>query len=147
MPFTKETARQHGAKGGRPKGTKDPHTREREAQKALHAQQVYAAQERITAAQIASACGLNYLVARERKTGKFVRLSEEMAQAIISGADADHEMLEVWKEAPSAANAKDLFDRALDKPVEPHTMDLNVTLNIEARKSRLKTAIDRADEK
>ena len=51
MPFKKGHAPLPG--GGRPKGTKDPHTREREAQKALHAQQVYAAQERITAAQIA----------------------------------------------------------------------------------------------
>lgn len=130
---------------GRPKGTPDPHTREREAQKALHAQQVYAAQERITAAQISGACGLNYLVARERKTGKFVKLSEEMATAIISGTDTEHEMLEVWKEAPNAAQAKDLFDRALDKPIEPHSLDVNLTLTVEARKSRLKFAIDRAD--
>lgn len=69
-------------------------------------------------AQIANAQGVKYLVARERKGGKFVRLDEARVKAILEGADSEHEVIEVWEKDPSTPAFTDLMNRTLDKPIE-----------------------------
>ena len=68
--------------------------------------------EPMTAAQIASAEGLKYLVTRDKKSGKFIRVAPAMT------GNLQEETIEVWEEDPSTAAYIDLKNRALDKPNE-----------------------------
>ena len=79
-----------------------------------------AVRQRITArlaplvdAQMDNAQGLKYLVTRDRKTGKFIRVGPALA------AHSDQETIEVWEKDPSVQAFSDLLNRALDKPAEP----------------------------
>lgn len=81
-------------------------------------QLVLANLDAMTEAQIAHAKGVKYLVARQKKGGKFVTLSPALAEAIIKGEDDQHEMLEVWEKDPSVQAFTDLMNRTIDKPVE-----------------------------
>src|SRR5215467_2034473 len=68
-------------------------------------------------AQILNAKGLKYLVTRDKKTGKFVRVTEAMAR--LKQDDAEQlETIEVWEKDPSVQAFTDLLNRALDKPKE-----------------------------
>ncbi len=68
-------------------------------------------------AQVANATGLKYLVTRDKKTGKFIRVTEAMAKQ--KSAEAEHEeTIEVWEKDPSVQAFTDLMNRALDKPKE-----------------------------
>lgn len=69
----------------------------------------------LVAAQIANANGLKYLVTRDKKTGKFIRVTEAMAKL---KAGEDEETIEVWEKDPSVQAFTDLMNRALDKPKE-----------------------------
>jgi hypothetical protein len=74
-------------------------------------------------AQIANAMGVKYLVTRDKKTGKFVRVIEAMAQVKLG----DHEeIIEVWEKDPNVQAFADLLNRALGKPKE-QPQDINVT--------------------
>jgi hypothetical protein len=66
-------------------------------------------------AQLANATGLKYLVTRDKKSGKFVRVTEAMAR-IKQEDSEDLETIEVWEKDPNIAAFTDLMDRALDKP-------------------------------
>jgi len=66
-------------------------------------------------AQIANAQGLKYLVTRDRKSGKFIRVTEAMARAKQGD---DEEIIEVWEKDPSVQAFTDLLNRYLDKPKE-----------------------------
>lgn len=71
------------------------------------------------AAQIAHAKGLKYLVARNKKTGKFERVSATRMEALLeSDNDAELEAVEVWDKDPSVQAFTDLMNRAIDKPAE-----------------------------
>jgi len=102
---------------GRPKGTINPSTITKEQAREALRQIVLAHMGEMAAAQIAQAKGLKYLVTREKKTGKFVRVTEAMAKA-KSGDDANEETIEVWEKDPSVQAFTDLMNRALDKPKE-----------------------------
>jgi len=71
--------------------------------------------DEMAAAQVANAKGLKYLVTREKKSGKFIRVTEAMARA-AQGSDA--ESIEVWEKDPCVQSFTDLMNRALDKPKE-----------------------------
>ncbi len=64
---------------------------------------------------MAHAEGLKYLVTRDKKTGKFIRVTEAMAKARLG---ANEETIEVWEKDPSVQAFTDLMNRALDKPAE-----------------------------
>lgn len=84
--------------------------------------------------QIAAALGIKYAVARHKKTGKFIQVTEELMKSIVSGKDDEHEALEVWEKDPSTLAFKDLMDRSLDRPKEqPQEVQVSGTLNIEQR--------------
>lgn len=76
----------------------------------------------MTAAQIAQAKGLRYLVVRDKSSGKFLRVSESMAKL-----QPGEERIEVWEKDPSTQAFTDLMNRALDKPKEQE-QDLNVNV-------------------
>ncbi len=63
--------------------------------------------------QIANAKGLKYLVVRDKKTGKFNRVSEALARV-----GEGEETIEVWEKDPSIQAFTDLMNRALDKPAD-----------------------------
>ncbi len=103
---------------GPAKGTKYKPTLEKEAARELARKIVTDRLEHLFAAQIANAGGLKYLVARHKKTGKFVRLTQELTERILSGEDTAHEAIEVWDKEPSVPAFTDLMNRALDKPAD-----------------------------
>lgn len=76
-------------------------------------------------AQVANATGVKYLVARQKKGGKFVHLTEALAKAIIAGEDTDHEMLDVWEKLPNVQAFTDLMNRTLGKPAEHVEAEVN----------------------
>lgn len=102
--------------GGKPKGYKAPSTLTKEqARDALRAI-VLREMEDLTAAQIAHAKGLSYLVGRD-KTGKFKKLTSDEAEKASAG-ESDYTLVEVWEKDPSVQAFTDLMNRALDKPKE-----------------------------
>ena len=99
---------------GPKKGSKHAETISKEqAREALRAI-VLAHLEPLVAAQLAHAKGLKYLVTRDKRSGKFIRVTEAMARVQI-GVD---ETIEVWEKDPSVQAFTDLLNRALDKPAE-----------------------------
>lgn len=85
--------------------------------------------EQLLAAQIAHAVGLKYLVTRDKKTGKFIRVTEAMARRKQKKAAADgeapaenEEAIEVWEKDPSVQAFTDLLNRLIDRPAEQVTV-------------------------
>jgi hypothetical protein len=100
---------------GRKKGSKWPSTLTKEAARDALRQIVLKRMDRLVEAQIAHAEGLKYLVTRDKKTGKFIRVTEAMAKA---KSGANEETIEVWEKDPSVQAFTDLMNRAIDKPAE-----------------------------
>jgi hypothetical protein len=72
--------------------------------------------EALTAAQIANAKGIRYLMSRDKKGGRFRRLEKlPKPGELVGGED---EIIEVWHKDPSIQAFTDLMNRALDKPKE-----------------------------
>jgi hypothetical protein len=108
---------------GRKKGYKEKQTLDKEVLREQLRARVAAALNPMTDAQIANAQGIKYLVAREKKTGKFKKLSE--AEAIIAmGQESDTEVIEVWEERPNVQAFTDLLNRTIDKPIEQVNADV-----------------------
>ena len=97
---------------GRPKGTKNAETLSKEAAREVARQRILADLEPMLAAQIIHAKGLKYLVTRDKKTGKFIRVGPALASS------ANEETIEVWEKDPSVQAFTDLMNRALDKAKE-----------------------------
>lgn len=97
---------------GKPKGYKHKGTLTKEAGREALRQIVIAELRELVAAQLANAKGLKYLVTRDKKTGKFLRVGEAMA------SNPDEETIEVWEKDPSVQAFTDLMNRTLDKPAE-----------------------------
>ena len=123
---------------GRPHGSKNVATitkeQSREALRAI----VLREMDALLAAQITNAKGLKYLVARDKKSGKFVRVTEAMAKVKL-GQDNDEETIEIWEKDPSVQAFTDLMNRALDKPKEQE-QELRLTGTLELVTQRLMAA-------
>jgi hypothetical protein len=110
----------HGGKrpgAGKPKGSKAQKTIAKEIAREALRQLVLQRMESLVAAQMAHAEGLKYLVTRDKKSGKFIRVTEAMAKA-KSGLRDNEEIIEVWEKDPSVQAFTDLMNRAIDKPCE-----------------------------
>lgn len=130
---------------GRPKGTKNPATLTKEQAREALARVVMAHMGDLVAAQIAQAIGIKYLVTRDRRTGKFIRVTETMAKQ--RSADAENEeIIEVWEKDPSTPAFTDLMNRALDKPKEQE-QEIRVTGEIEIVAVKLQEARKRLAER
>ena len=100
---------------GKPKGYKHQGTLEKEAARKVLRERVIAEMKPMLDAQIAHARGLKYLVTRDKKSGKFIRVTEAMAKHKLG----DHEeLVEVWEKDPSVQAFTDLMNRTFDKPKE-----------------------------
>lgn len=111
----------HGGKregAGKPKGTKNASTYTKEQARDALRQIVLQEMAEMSAAQIAHAKGLKYLVAREKGSGKFTRLTQQQTEAILAGESDQFAFIEVWEKDPSVQAFTDLMNRALDKPKE-----------------------------
>lgn len=102
------------AGAGRKKGQ---NTLQKEAAREVVRQQVFKQLSPLLKAQISNALGLKYLVVRDKKTGKFLRVTESMAKARQALTESE-EIVEVWEKDPSVQAFTDLMNRALDKPKE-----------------------------
>jgi hypothetical protein len=81
-------------------------------------------------AQLANAKGIKYLVVREKKSGKFIRVTEAMARQKQELTD-NEEIIEVWEKDPSVQAFTDLMNRAIDKPKEQEQeVDVNAEIVI-----------------
>jgi hypothetical protein len=123
---------------GRPRGSTGPQRKTlekallREEIRAVIAPHVAA----LLAAQLAHAEGLKYLVTRDKKTGKFIRVGPAMASALTE------ETIEVWEKDPSVQAFTDLMNRLVDKPKEQEqeirfTGDLQVVERLARARQRL----------
>jgi hypothetical protein len=116
---------------GRPKGSIEPKRIEKEEARARLRALVMASMDPLVQAQIANAQGIKYLVAREKKSGKFRRLTEAQALLQVGGEEAnDLEIIEVWEKDPSVQAFTDLMNRTLDKPIEQVQADISGALVI-----------------
>lgn len=98
--------------GGRPKGFNAVLEHDRLRDKVLKRM------DRMADAQISAAEGVKYLVARNKKGGKFTHLTEERAKAILSGKDHENEIVEEWEKLPNTQAFMYLIDRVFGKPGE-----------------------------
>ena len=107
-----------GKRTGKPRGRPKGWAKERQRQK-LH-EAVWAAQDALVEAQVKNALGIRYLVSRDRKTGKFTKLTEKEAEARANDKawQRDNEILEVWDERPNIQAFTDLMNRTMGKPAE-----------------------------
>ncbi len=126
----------HGGKrpnSGPAKGTKYAPTMTKEAARVVAFNKVVEKLEPLFDSQIANAQGIKYLVGREKKTGKFTRLTQEQVNTVLAGEDDTYAYLEVWEKDPSVQAFTDLMNRALDKPKEQeqeHKIDANLTITV-----------------
>lgn len=125
---------------GRPKGSKNPSTYTKEAARDALRQIVLREMEALVSSQIAAAKGIRFLVARNRATGKFVRVTETVMQALLAnGVDTELELVEVWQKDPSTQAFTDLMNRALDKPKEQE-QEIKLTAELTVVSERLAAA-------
>lgn len=110
-----------GRKVGTGLGVKHAATITKEAAREALRTVVLARMQALLDAQLANAEGLKYLVTRDRRTGKFIRVGAAMA------GKAGEETIEVWEKDPSIAAFTDLMNRALDKPKE---QEQDINLNV-----------------
>ncbi len=68
----------------------------------------------LVSAQVAQACGIKYLVARDAD-GKFKRIGRGAFEAMVDDGES---IIEVWEKDPSTPAFTDLMNRAIDKPKE-----------------------------
>lgn len=117
-----------------PKGYVTQKTRDKIAAREAARQLITSRLEPLFEAQIANAMGIKYLVTRDKKTGKFIRVTEAMAKAKDLGEN--EETIEVWEKDPSVQAFTDLMNRALDKPAEQiQQVELSGGLSIHWRDS------------
>jgi hypothetical protein len=101
---------------GRPKGTtgiKQKATLSKEAAREALRVIVMREMDEMSAAQIAAAKGLKYLVARHKKGGTF-----RPVRNVLEAIKDEEQIIEVWEHRPSTQAFTDLMNRALDKPKE-----------------------------
>lgn len=132
-------SRLNGKRGGRPKGSKSAETLSKEDAREQVRQRIMRDMAPLIAAQLANAKGLKYLVTRDKKTGKFIRVTEAMARA---RAGDDEEIIEVWEKDPSVQAFTDLMNRALDKPKEQE-QSISLTGQLDVLVARLQRARQR----
>ena len=116
---------------GRPPGRKNDKTLEKEAARAALRQMVLEKLRPLVESQVANATGIRYLVAREKRGGRFRRLEREPLPGEIVGSD--DEIIEVWHKDPCIAAFTDLMNRAIDKPTEIQQVEVSGSVDMVQR--------------
>lgn len=102
----------HKRPRGRPKGTKNQSTLNKETAKAVMTAFVLERLQPLLEAQCAQALGIKYLMIRDAG-GKFTRVTAAMARNLKGG-----EIIEVWEKDPSTQAFDSLINRTIGKPDE-----------------------------
>lgn len=107
----------NGRGGARPGAGRKPKAQfEKEAIRAKIREMVADQIVPLVDAQLSNAKGLRYLVTRDKKSGKFIRVTEAMAR---SAQDTDlADSIEVWEKEPNVSAFMDLLNRTIDRPTE-----------------------------
>lgn len=118
---------------GRPKGSKNKRTKELEMEESVLRSKIRERMDALLDAQFANAQGIKFLVVRERKGGKFVKVHEAMARGAQNGKlGKDEEIIEVWEKDPSVNAFKELLDRGYGKAKEaPQEIEGSLTIRWE----------------
>lgn len=129
-------SRENGKKGGRPKGSLGKRTLEKVALREQVREYILPHVPAMLDAQLANAAGKSYLVTRDKKTGKFIRVGPAMAGNLNEGT------AEVWEESPSVQAFTDLMNRLIDKPAEQEqvvklTADAELIAALQAGRQRV----------
>ena len=135
MATRAEAARENGKKGGRPLGSKGQHTLEKEAAREHVRKRITSELDPILDAALSRAKGLSYLVTRDAKSGKFIRVTAATLKSTQT-------VIEVWEKEPDMAAVRELLDRCIDKPQE-QPLDVNVKGDWDKLASRLAQARER----
>lgn len=143
MPFKKG---QSGNPSGKPKGAKHKSTLSKEAARDALRQLVLAELKPMVDAQVKHAKGISYLVYREKKGGKFTKVTAASAEELFKRADLPGDdggvIIEVWEKEPHTPAFTDLLNRAIDKPAETFNATVDSTVTVELV-SRIKAGRDR----
>jgi hypothetical protein len=110
-----------------PKGYKTQRTLAKEAAREVLVAKVLAELGPLVDAQIKNALGISFLVVRDRKTGRVVRVAESTAKARLSSQE---EIIEVWVKDPNVQAFTDLMNRALGKPAAQETLNMSAGIDI-----------------
>ncbi len=129
MALSKENAakaRENGKKGGRPRGSKDPHTMEREEVMRQFRERVSRMMPALTVAQAALAKGLTflYVIKTDRKGNKGkpqIITDTDTIEAYLSDelVNDEHEYYFMATEKPSNQALDSLQDRAFGRATQP----------------------------
>ena len=101
---------------------------EKEMARGVLRARVFAKMQPLVDAQIENALGIKYLVVREKKTGKFVRVAE--ARARVKNTE---ETIEVWEKDPCVQAFTDLMNRSIDKPAETINAEISGQVDVVER--------------
>lgn len=105
---------------GPKKGSKHASTLSKEAARDVLRERVLRDMEPMVAAQIAHAQGISHFMLRDKKTGKFERITElaQIEAALNTEGAEEGSSYYVWTKDPSVQAFTDLMNRTLDKPKE-----------------------------
>ena len=118
------------------KGAKHKTTLDKEAQREVLRQMVFARFAPLIDAQIANAQGIKSLVYRDGKTGKFVPVKVGQLEELTEQG----KVIEVWEDKPNVSAFQDLMNRALDKPKE---QPIEVDVTVQGLDERIRAARQR----
>lgn len=140
------TSRENGKKGGRPVGSVAQKTLEKRAAQELARARITERLLPILDAQIESAIGISHFMLRDPKDGTWARITdpEEIVKAMNHPKARQGSTYLIYTKDPNNSAAKDLLDRALDRPKE--SIDMNVN-NAEALAAKLLEGRRRAAER
>lgn len=108
---------------GRPKGSKDPHTIEREAVLAEYRSRICQQAQRLLDAEMTVALGCSFLFCKRKADKKGERkvervTSEETIRQYLNGEldNAEDEYYYITADKPDTLTIRGMFDRTFDKP-------------------------------
>jgi hypothetical protein len=137
----------HGGKrpgAGKPKGVKWASTIEKEAARELVRQRITERLAPLVDAQIDSAIGISHFMLRDKLTGQWMRLTDpdQIVAALNDPKAKQGSTFLVYTKDPNSNAAKDMLDRAIDRPKE-QPMEMKVDAS-DALIERLKDGMRRA---
>jgi hypothetical protein len=114
-----EASRQNGKKGGRPRGSKNVASLERDKVAAALKQRILQSADRLFNAQMSLAEGCAFLFKRGAAGGKATLVTDEATlRRYVDGELDPEEFVYLHTERPNIVAIQDAFNRALGKPTE-----------------------------
>jgi hypothetical protein len=115
---------------GKPKGYKHKQTLDKEAARQLLRERVTAELQPLVDAQIANAKGISHFFLRDPKTGQFVKIEDAKAIQVALNSGDEGSYYWIFTKDPSVQAFTDLMNRAIDKPIEAVTHEIQGGISI-----------------